>query len=165
MSSSVSGTASVGCSVDGVSELLGCARSTVVRGKAVKRPAAAGSRAPGTQYTQTVGDVAPRSRKRALRSLFTSLLLRFVNRATEPGLRRPWRGMPVGMGQGVGGCAAVLTPLPPSPLSPGHLPPVASNHPVLPQIHLPLPGGTAGEHWHPVCPQRFRVGLGGSGGD
>lgn len=36
--------------------------------------------------------------------------------------------------------------------SPGHVPPVASNHPFLPRIHLPLPGGTAGEHGRPIRP-------------
>lgn len=53
--------------------------------------------------------------------------------------------MPLGYGQG-----AVLTPL--LTLSPGDFPPVASNHPVLPRVHLPLPGGAAGEHGHPTVP-------------
>lgn len=49
-------------------------------------------------------------------------------------------------GRGAEGCAD------PFLLSPGHVPPVASNHPFLPRIHLPLPGGTAGEHGHPIRP-------------
>ena len=72
------------------------------------------------------------------------LALSFVKPATEPRA-----AMAMARDAGCGGGGLCCCPDPSSSPSPGHLPPVASNHPVLPQIHLPLPGGIAGEQGTP----------------
>ena len=85
------------------------------------------------------------------------LALSFIKPATEPGA-----AMAMVRDAGCGGGGLCYCPDPSSP-SPGHLPPVASNHPVLPQIHLPLPGGIAGEQGT-LPPRDIQCGAWGRSG-